>query len=534
MELNDCLGDISCIENFIPSPKILQSKHRYLSSRIESGVKRASSPSERIAWLSLTRFGLQNNKIVALEALVSELKQFDSIHFTLHKKNKYLGQYISKRLPHSRVEYSSRNYKYWKNGLSIDIHSSITASIMFFILTYLWLILSVVLGFFWPKKKIDIEWMNFANNKSTVDLPLIDQLSNQGTKVGVPAFLPTFRKNNFYFFSSRRFNFSDLTIIMYELSFNSFKFFEKVLANVNSELSTNYPLEFPVSLRSQFLLLHQYLYSNYTNNVEAICLFRGGNASGIWHEALFSERKTILMTHGTEFNIIDHDIYKYLDLNILPSEIIVRNWLEEDKGLDANRLTGLGRPYYEALRNRVKLRNLEKGPIGLVLTYSSDARTESFISDINFLAAKYNKSILIKPRPNFTNDLSYVTDMQNAEVWDGDIYSFLGEVSLVVAGVSDYGVLGMTVTDAISLGIPSLYYTQGVDPQECGYSYSSVMSGFIYEELKSLKLLSDSHSQYSTLLEAVRDANIPTREQLGPNKGVFDSICRLLENESRQ
>ena len=469
-----------------------------------------------------------------LEALVSELKQYENIHFSLHRKNKYLGQYISVHLPQSRVEYSKRNYNYWKNGFSINIHSSFTASIMFFILTYLWLMLSVVVGFFWPKKKIDIEWMNFANNKKTVDLPLIDRLSNKGIKVGVPAFFPTYRKNKFYFFSTRRFNFSDLTIFIYELSFYSFRSFKEVLASVNSELSTNYPLEFPISLRSRFLLVHQYLYSNYTNKLEAICLFRGGNASGIWHESLFTQRKTILMTHGTEFNIIDHEIYKYLDLNILPSEVIVRNWLEEDKGLDPEKLTGLGRPYYEALRNRVKQRSLKEGPIGIVLTYSSDARTQSFISDINFLAKKFNKSILIKPRPNFSNDLSYLEDINNAEVWEGDIYSFLTEVSLVVAGVSDYGVLGMTVTDAISLGIPSLYYTQGVDPEECGYSYSSVMSGFVYEELNQLMLLWDSHSQYSNLLEAVKDANLPAREQLGPNKGVFDSICMLLENESKQ
>ena len=102
------------------------------------------------------------------------------------------------------------------------------------------------------------------------------------------------------------------------------------------------------------------------------------------------------------------------------------------------------------------------------------------------------------------------------------------ETDLVVAGISDLSVLGMTVLDAISLDIPAIYFTQNRSKTELGYSYCDEMNDYTFKDIIYLKELITNYTNFNEFLKEVSIRNKSTKNLLGPNHGVIDKFVDFL------
>tara|TARA_X000000950_G_scaffold28172_1_gene30366 strand:+ start:8403 stop:10034 length:1632 start_codon:yes stop_codon:yes gene_type:complete len=525
------------LEDLYISDKSKQELHFSISKEIPNIlISKNNSLFNKVFGLALTRFSLQRNQLLIPYLLTEKLNDFlkaDNCKLILSKKNKGLGEYLkgySNDPEKVTIEYHNK-INFWKNGLT---KITLLKKIKVLLLTSLSLIyvFFLILVFRFRKKKYSkIEWMSFANNKESIDYVIIDKIKAMNISLSFPGLIPFQNKYSRLIFSSR--SYSITSFLNFGKDLLNFIFFNELKINGFDE---KYPKIFIISFNSVLQLIYQYLISFCLNNISNIQIFRGGNSNGIWASSLNPKIKTILLPHGTEIYPLDHAIYMFVDYYILPSDTIVYKWLNHKNNLRLGNLIPLGRPFYETLRTSVnsepKIDNSMK-VIGIVLTYSSDERTRSFISEIYDSFNKFpNITFLIKERTNFKNDLSFVKNLSNISIHKGDIFSFLSITDLVVAGISDLSVLGMTVLDAISLDIPSIYFTQKRSKSDLGYSYCEEMSDFTFEDIKLINNLISGYSILNELLDEIKIRNKTTKILLGPNKGVMDKFVDFVNKLS--
>lgn len=527
MEVTDRPGSENYIENFVPSPKDLQAQHKLISESIPTLLDLDDlSVLERQLVLSLTRQGLQNTKFVLIHGLALNLLEQNLRRIDLHFKNKAFGDYLLSLDPDVSVSYRKGRDDFWRNGLTTIPLWKRTLSTSVFTFSCIYMLIVSISTKFIRAKALDIEWMSFANNRESIDYVLIELLDKKNIRTKHLTFWPSLKnRNSFVFFHKK---YSAYRIFEFWLShvLGIKKHQKNVFKRVNELCGLSLPLAFTMSFRENILLIQQFIYSEYEGTLNSVAVFRGGNAAGIWRECL-GNRPTVLLPHGTELKPIDHVVYRFIDYYLMPSEGIIENWRNYDKEIETGRFISLGRPYYEVLKSRVKV-NRTRRTVGIVLTYSSDVRTKQFVLDILASFARYDIKFIVKERPNFKNDLSFLSSLKNVSIWSGDIYGFLSESSLVCAGISDYGILGMTVLDAVSLNIPGLYFTQGANPEHCGFSYHDSMNSFVFKEGIDLAKFISSCGSFEDILLAITYSNNKVRDLLGANEGVIDKTVSQL------
>jgi hypothetical protein len=533
MEVTDKPGLDNFIEDFIPSPKDLQKVHFRVSKVIPKWYNSTKfSLVERVILYSLTRQGLQNTKFITLYCLASNLRKQGVTRLSLDKRNRLLGAYIQKVYSTVIIDYRSTKGEFWKNGLTLQSFESKLRWSVMSIFSFCYVVLMIILSKPFKTKSLPVEWMSFANNRENIDYQVIEELNRRKVYTKHLSLFPANRKVESLIFRYKKYSIKAWVEFFLGIHIRLGYHQKRVYGLINEECDLILPLNYSLSIREKMLYIQQFLYSEYENNMDGLVLFRGGNAAGIWKECLMSKRMTFLLPHGTEFSPIDHVIYRHIDLNLLPSQGIVENWLSIDEKIRSKCIRALGRPYYEVLKRNVS-RKQEQAIVGIVLTYSSDIRTKNFILDIVESFSFQGLKFLVKERPNYSNDLSFLSDLDVVSVHEGDIYSFLSEATFVVAGISDYGVLGMTVTDAISVGIPGFYFTQSQNPKECGYSYHKSMEKYTYTEKIEMKLFIESFRDFQHLVTTVTSINADTKSLLGSNEGVIENTIRLLAKFSR-
>ena len=530
------IKEANYFEDIYISDSSKQELHFSLSKKIPNLLSlKGNSMFEKTFFLSLTRFSLQRNQFL-IPYLISEKFNNDfkdkRIKLIISKKNKYLGEYLKimcDKVNKINVEYHNQKC-FWKNGLT---KNSFSDQFKIFILSFL----AILYTFFFillfkiiPKRYPKLEWMSFANNKEAIDYSIIEKIKSKDISLSYPSIIPFQNKFSKLIFRSR--SYSIINFISFSFSLLFYLFSSR--ANLK-EIDKKYPIKFHLSFRCIAQLIYQYLLSFETNEISNIAIFRGGNSNGIWKSSLNPKITTILLSHGTEIYPIDHAIYLYTDYYILPSTQIVAKWhnyIKKTKNTLNGRLVSIGRPFYETLRLKVNSvishNNDDVKVIGVVLTYSSNERTKSFILNLfNSLKDFKKTTFLVKERTNFQNDLSYLSNHSNIKIHSGDIFSFLSLSDFVIAGISDLSVLGMTVLDAISLNIPAIYYTQGRNQNDLGYSFCEEMSDYTFKEIEDFDSLIDNFSDFTLLLNEIRIRNIKTKEILGLNYGVIDEFINF-------
>ena len=511
-----------------------QNLHFSISKEIPSILNsKANSVFNKVFGLSLTRFSLQRNQLL-IPYLLSEnfteiLNDNDECRLILSKKNKLLGEYLLNNVVDRskiNIEYHKKT-NYWINGLTKESFFKQMNSFVLAFSALVYVCFSILIFRFIKKKHTDIEWMSFANNKESIDYSIIEKIKAINISISLPGLIPFQNKYSRLLFRSRSYSMRSFMKFSYDLL--KFLVFNKIKLN---GLDEKYPTKFHLSFNSISELIYQYLLSFETNEITNTCVFRGGNANGIWRNSLNKNTTTILLSHGTEIHPLDHAIYMFVNYYILPSKQIAEKWLNHENNLILGKLITIGRPFYETLRlsvkPKVKINNNPK-VIGIVLTYSSDERTKSFITDLYNSFNNYdNITFLIKERSNFNNDLNYLPNFNNINIHSGDIFTFLAETDLVVAGISDLSVLGMTVLDAISLDIPAIYFTQNRSKTELGYSYCDEMNDYTFKDIIYLKELITNYTNFNEFLKEVSIRNKSTKNLLGPNHGVIDKFVDFV------
>lgn len=511
-----------------------QNLHFSISKEIPSILNsKENSVFNKVFGLSLTRFSLQRNQLLT-PYLLSEnfteiLNDNDECRLILSKKNKLLGEYLLNNVVDRskiNIEYHKKT-NYWINGLTKESFFKQMNSFVLAFSALVYVCFSILIFRFIKKRHTDIEWMSFANNKESIDYSIIEKIKAINISISFPGLIPFQNKYSRLLFRSRSYSMRSFMKFSYDLL--KFLVFNKIKLN---GLDEKYPTKFHLSFNSISQLIYQYLLSFETNEITNTCVFRGGNANGIWRNSLNKNTTTILLSHGTEIHPLDHAIYMFVNYYILPSKQIAEKWLNHENNLILGKLITIGRPFYETLRlsvkPKVKINNNPK-VIGIVLTYSSDERTKSFITDLYNSFNNYdNITFLIKERSNFNNDLNYLPNFNNINIHSGDIFTFLAETDLVVAGISDLSVLGMTVLDAISLDIPAIYFTQNRSKTELGYSYCDEMNDYTFKDIIYLKELITNYTNFNEFLKEVSIRNKSTKNLLGPNHGVIDKFVDFV------
>jgi hypothetical protein len=248
----------------------------------------------------------------------------------------------------------------------------------------------------------------------------------------------------------------------------------------------------------------------------------------------------ILVPHGTEYNVLDHFSFFYLDYNLLPSNAIKDNWEYQLKimyndYIKYDRCTYLasGRIDYNLLDSKVHNKKYVEGKIviGIVLTYNSETYQNTYIEDvIEVFEKKFGSSsclFVIKPRPNrpFVPG-GYMKE--NVGINVGDIYEFLNNIDIVIGTVSTYGILTMVVTDAIYRNIPGFYYIPNdkFSSENLGYSYHDSMSEFTFNDKKTLERYVSSNTKISEFIQNLWQKNLETQPYL-----TFDKNANIFLEE---
>ena len=315
------LGDIYITD------KDKQNLHFSISKEIPSILNsKENSVFNKVFGLSLTRFSLQRNQLL-IPYLLSEnfteiLNDNDECRLILSKKNKLLGEYLLNNVVDSskiNIEYHKKT-NYWINGLT---NESFFKQINSFVLAFsalIYVCFSILIFRFIKKKHTDIEWMSFANIKESIDYSIIEKIKAKNISISLPGLIPFQNKYSKLLFRSR--NYSIRSFLKFSYNLLNFLLFNKIKLN---GLDEKYPTQFHLSFNSISQLIYQYLLSFETNEITNTCVFRGGNANGIWRNSLNNTTTTILLSHGTEIHPIDHAIYMCVDYYILPSKQIADN-----------------------------------------------------------------------------------------------------------------------------------------------------------------------------------------------------------------
>lgn len=475
-----------------------------------------------------------------------------SVNLKLHKNNTEVYNFYSKRLNQNGVTTILQLHQdqgYWVNSLTTEKSSLIfknklkrfaTVLAQFGLLTFNYLLPVKKLI---PSKKA-VFWHSFANNRQQIDYKFLDSLENDG--------ITAIHPNPYLFKSKPNWNKSIYWLGKYSIGplrfirvMKEFIFFRKNFNTILEEFDRDMPY-FPRKWNSStmtkaFYFLTYNLLENALveklakdHDLTIVNLFRGGSAAGLIYSGIckqmYNNKSTtnLLVTHGTEFNVIDHFSYFYLDYNVLPSELITRNWemqLERDYShyLKYNhcKLIAGGRIDYQLLQTNVTPHQLQPDTIfvGIVLTYNSETYQNTYISDIiTAFEKKYGKQkceFIIKPRPNRVfKPGNYMSE--NVNVHNADIYSFLNSIDIICGTVSTFGILTMVVTDGIYCNIPGLYYVP--NPQfngsNLGYSYHESMAPYTFNSQLKLDALLSPYDTFEKLIPGLWERNAGTKKYL--------------------
>jgi hypothetical protein len=515
---------------------------------------------------TLNRNFLSDIKIVEhpliLQNIIDHCRKYNYsvIHFTIHRSNIELYNYYQVGLIYAGIQSNliyHDNKHYWKNSLTkeslrLRVFNGFKLWCVVLAQTFLLIINSCL---FWRRISGGniLFWHSFANNREKVDYTFLDELENQkGFKIIHP--------NPYKLISSTNWNKSMYFLNGYTI--RPFKYIKAVLelfrfkSKFNSQLSqysdllSHIPTKWNSSSMTKAFLFTLYnlletgLLENIAKcrNVKSLHVFRGGSAAGLIYSGIakmeFNPSKmiNILVPHGTEYNLLDHYSYFFLDYNVLPSELIVENWNKElnEKMLDYQsynrcKLIAGGRIDYEPLNSFIPKSKSDLIHIGIVLTYSTDLYQENYLDSIIRTFESFfgiNKCVfVIKPRPNVAFDSTKLRK-PNVIIFNNDIYSFLSTIDLVIGTVSSYGSLSMVVTDAIYCRVPALYYILNprFNKNNLGYTYHQSMEEFTFnDELELEKYLKDN-LDFPSLLTDLAKKNSQTFRYLKFDKNAFDFL----------
>jgi hypothetical protein len=517
---------------------------------------------------SINRYFLADIKLLEHPFIIKNIIDFcakndiNKIEFSLHKLNVEVYNFYSDslKLHHIETELQLHNeIVFWKNSLTkesiaLQIQNAINKCLLIIVQTFLLLFNSVFLKKTKFPNKI-VFWHSFANNREKIDYPFLDNLSKNVTVI----------HPNPYLFKSKS-NWNKSIYLLGKLSINPMLFFTTLLKltsfreNFNlllNEFSEEIPF-LPKKWNSSSItktffffvynLLENGLLENIArqSNLKSVNVFRGGSAAGLIYSGCckikYSNNNMInlLVPHGTEFNIIDHFSYFFLDYNLLPSESIKENWeaqlkdnyqyLQKHNNFE---LIASGRIDYQLLkiRDNTLKENKKQLTIGIVLTYNSESYQDTYIKDvIDCFENAFGKDMctfIIKPRPNIVfQSNNYIS--KNVMVTEGDIYEFMDQIDIVIGTVSTYGILTMVVTDGIYCNLPGLYYLPNpkFNKNNLGYSYHNSMEDYTFNDKKSLSNFINSYNNSSDFISQLWSRNLKTKSYL-----TFDKDANLFLEE---
>lgn len=477
-------------------------------------------------YTTINRYFLADIKIfehpLILANIISHCKDngINTVNFKIHRLNKEVYDFYSQALNKNGIATRGSFHTsaaYWSNSLTAESVSSIlkdrlkrffTVTAQFFILVVNRLAPPKNL---FPANKV-VFWHSFANNREKIDHRFLDDLEQSG--------ITAIHPNPYLLKSKSNWNKSIYRLGKYSINpflflrvMTGFVFFRKNFNMILEDFSSDLPY-FPKKWNST-TITKTFFFFNYNllenglieqlakdKKLSVVNLFRGGAAAGLIYSGICKDRyqnyntTNMLVTHGTEFNVIDHLSYFYLDYNVLPSKLITKNWEKQlstqyPQYLKYNRgkLVAGGRIDYQLLNTNVRPHVAEPGKIyvGIVLTYNSETYQDSYISDIiTSFEHRYTKQqceFIIKPRPNRVfKPGNYMAD--NVKINQGDIYSFLNAVDIITGTVSTYGILTMVVTDGIYCDIPGFYFVPNpkFNGQNLGYSYHESMEPYTFDK----------------------------------------------------
>lgn len=508
-------------------------------------------------YTSINRYFLADIKIfehpLIAKNIVTACKEgsVQDVEFKIHRKNITLFNYyknvLKKNGIESTVQYHDSLY-YWENSLTSKGFLFALKTNVKIGITIFGQFLLLLINYFFPKKinfKKAVFWHSFANNREKIDFKFLDNLDkNRDITVIHPNPYILFSKGGWnksiYFLGKYSINpfkyfFTSIKLLGFRKKFNS------VLKDFD-HLDLVYPEKWNTSSINQtflfmlFNLLENGLVEKIAKEKHAkvVNVFRGGSAAGLIYSGICKKKynnnnvNSLLVPHGTEFNILDHFSYFYLDYNILPSELIKRTWESElsakfSQYLDYNKceLIGGGRIDYQLLNSNIvkRVQDVGKIKIGIVLTYNSETYQENYISDIKnsfeLVYGKQNCEFIIKPRPNrvFTPG-SYIDN--NIIIFEDDIYSFLKSIDIIIGTVSSYGILTMVVSDGIYCNIPSLYYIPNpkFNNNNLGYSFHKSMESYTFNSKKKLINFLNNNVSTNALISSLNSINMETKKYL--------------------
>lgn len=478
-----------------------------------------------------------------------------SVQFKIHNKNTELYNYYKNVLVKNGITASAEYHdasSYWQNSLTSEGALSALKTSAKSVVTILAQFVFLLVNYIFPKKydfKKAVFWHSFANNREKIDYKFLDTLNEQPD---VTVIHP-----NPYIFKSKD-NWNKSIYFLGKYSINPFKYFFTAikLSGFRSKFNTvledfddlglHYPEKWNTSTMNKtflfmlFNLLENGLVEKIAKQREAkVCnVFRGGSAAGLIYSGMCKKKYVndnvtgVLVPHGTEFNILDHFSYFYLDYNILPSEAIKNTWEEQLSArfstlfeYNTCKLVAGGRIDYQLLNTNIIRRNPEPGKIvvGIVLTYNSETYQDTYIGDIkNAFEDTYGKGncvFVIKPRPNRVFKPGNYMD-SSVIVFDNDIYSFLNSIDVIAGTVSTYGILTMVVTDGIYCNIPGFYYIPNpkFNSNNLGYSYGAVMEDYTFNSNSGMRVFLNQYPDADALLNSLWDRNLQTKSYLTFNQ----------------
>lgn len=553
LHLNDKPNDAHSIEIYFPSPEVKQ-RHSWEITSVNDYLKgKFDYDTSDVVAALLNRMTTMGVDLTLYSGLLENIKErltYEGCEFValeLSPKNKKFGIWLTDELEAFGVSVALSFHSHRSISFSCSDSGSagnLKATVSFFFQALIMTILSVMgaiyRGVFGRgASEIDIFWMSFANNRERVDFPFLSKLHSSGLNVA--------HLNSSKFKRPTRFSVNAYfdyrlapTILSATRIVITFMLFHRCLKDVLIRIQEETALKFPLNYRSSHtaklwvhalnscLLAEAIKIQAADRNI--VAMYRGGNADGIVLISEFTNAKVTLLPHGTEFDCIDHNTINWITANFLPSEKVVTKWRVNERQAAHVDLVATGRLEYQELRNAfVPASRKELLTVGVVLTYGSSQSARNFVSSILNIFSKTTLGevqVLVKQRPNLTHDLQELSQDPMLKQFDGGINDFLNEASLVVVGLSPFGVVGMVGYDAISLGIPTLYYFPDTrfSLDQLGYSWPDEANPIAFQTESGLTDFLCGFDKSESLLEHLRVAQQPVRDLLGSSNEVDKKI----------
>jgi len=566
---NDFL-DFHPLDEFYADPEFAQTLCRNIFTEVFKGDFKPFS-FKGLFYTSINRYFLADIKILEHPLLVQNIVKYckandcEIVNFKIHKSNIELYNYYARVLTGHNIKPNVEFHDsaaYWVNSLTRESFSSVVKGAFKRLSTVLAQFTFLLVNSIFSGNKIKSDkivfWHSFANNREKIDHKFIDKLEAKGitTIHPNPYIYKSISNWNRSIYFLGKYSISPWKYLRAVLSFAGFrKSFNKVLEQFPDYLP-HYPKKWNYSnmTKTFFFMLYNLLENGIVEAVaknkavKTVNVFRGGAAAGLIYSGICKTRYKnenvtgVLVPHGTEFNVIDHYSYFFLDYNILPSELITQNWenqlatkFHEYAKYDQCKLIAGGRIDYELLNASLGKRKAtgNKIQVGIVLTYNSETYQNTYISDIkDAFEKRFGKgqcTFIIKPRPNRVFKPGNYMD-ENVIVSEGDIYSFLNTIDIIAGTVSTFGILTMVVTDGIYCDIPGFYYIPNpkFNKDNLGYSYHQSMESYTFNSKDSLENYLENYENKESLIANLWERNISTKKYLVFNESADEFLNQLI------